>query len=200
MAWAMVTRSRSTRNLLLLFIALPFLMNLIIRVYAIRLFFGFDGPAVHLSSALGLGIDPFAFSQNIYLVVYGMVTSYLPFMLFPLYVGLEKFDFQLIEASNDLGCSPAGSLFKIVIPNATRPMINGCILVFIPSLGEFVIPDLLGGAKTMLAGNLITEQFLKARDWPFGSVLALCLIAFLLLALWGFHRIERGVHARARTP
>lgn len=190
MAWAMVTLSPKVRQLLLLLVALPFLMNLIIRVYALRLFFGYEGPMVTALQTLGFDLDPFQFSQNIYLVMYGMITSYLPFMLFPLYAGLEKFNFQLVEAAYDLGAKPFRAVLTVVIPNSIKSIANGCILVFVPALGEFVIPDLLGGAKSMLAGNLITEQFLKARDWPFGSTLSLGLILCVLLGLCLFKSLE----------
>lgn len=188
-AWLMATASAKQRIFLILIVALPFLMNLIIRVYAIRLIAGFDGPIVMLLNFLGIAHDPFAFSQNRFLVIYGMVTCYLPFMIFPLYAALEKFDFQLLEASQDLGGSQWTALFKVLLPNSRPAIANGCLLVFVPSLGEFVIPDLLGGAKNMLAGNLISEQFLKVRDWPFGSALGVILIiilvsfAFLILKL-----------------
>jgi spermidine/putrescine transport system permease protein len=179
-AWVMATVSSRYRMFLVFLIAVPFLMNLIIRVYAIRLFSGYDGPVVEFLRWAEIPHDPFAFSQNQFLVIYAMVTCYLPFMIFPLYAALEKFDFQLLEANLDLGGSHWTALFKVLIPNNRRAIANGCLLVFVPSLGEFVIPDLLGGAKNMLAGNLISEQFLKARDWPFGSALGVLLILVLL--------------------
>jgi spermidine/putrescine transport system permease protein len=119
-----------------------------------------------------------------------MVTNYLPFMILPLYVALEKFDFSLIEAAKDLGASSWKILWRILIP-LTRPgIVTGVIFVFTPALGEFVIPDLLGGARTMLVGNLITEQFLKARDWPFGSSLSLLLILIVMGSLVIYLRTE----------
>lgn len=102
-------------------------------------------------------------------------------MIFPLYAAFEKFNFSLVEAALDLGASQFRILFTVLIPNMKTAIVNGFILVFIPCLGEFVIPDLLGGAKNMLVGNLITEQFLKARDWPFGAALSMILIAILVI-------------------
>jgi len=169
------------------------LMNLIIRIYAIRFFVGFDGPLVQILQALSIPHDPYALSQNQFLVFYGMVSSYLPFMVFPLYGALEKFDFSLVEASYDLGGTPLQALWKILIPNTKTAIASGCLLVFVPTLGEFVIPDLLGGAKNMLAGNLITEQFLKARDWPFGSALSIVLILILTFTAW---RIQSWGHRK----
>lgn len=197
MAWAMATAPQSRRMLYVFLISVPFLMNLIIRVFAIRLFAGYDGPVLQLVSFLGIPHDPYAFSQNQVLVLYGMVTTYLPFMIFPLFAALEKFDFALVEANYDLGGTHWDALTKVLIPNTKPAIANGCLLVFVPALGEFVIPDLLGGAKNMLVGNLITEQFLKARDWPFGAALSvvlmliLCGLAFLIVR-WGKGRVWKN--------
>lgn len=199
MAWAMATSNETRRLTYIFLMSIPFLMNLIIRVFAVRLFVGFDGPLLALLNWLHIPNDPYSFSQNQALVFYGMVTSYLPFMVFPLYSALEKFDFALVEASYDLGGGAWAALTKILIPN-TRPAIaNGCLLVFVPCLGEFVIPDLLGGAKNMLIGNLITEQFLKSRDWPFGSALSVVLIVILTLMALGIQRWGKGWR-KSRRP
>jgi len=191
-AWTMATSSGSTRSLLILAMAIPFLTNLIIRVYAIRIFLGIDGPFQNLLTWLGVSFDPFLFSQNKVLVLYGMVTSYLPFMVFLLYAALEKFDFSLVEAAQDLGSTQWHILTHVLLPNTRTAIASGMILVFVPCLGEFVIPDLLGGARTMLAGNLITEQFLKSRDWPFGSALSVILIALLVLIPFAIRRLVAG--------
>jgi spermidine/putrescine transport system permease protein len=196
MAWAMATASETRRLTYIFLMSIPFLMNLIIRVFAIRLFVGFDGPLLALLNALHIPNDPYAFSQNQVLVLYGMVTAYLPFMVFPLYSALEKFDFALVEASYDLGGSDWDVLFKVLIPNTRTAIANGCLLVFVPCLGEFVIPDLLGGAKNMLIGNLITEQFLKSRDWPFGSALSVVLILILTLMAFGIQRWGQGPRSK----
>lgn len=179
MAWAIATSRH--RTFWIFALAVPFMTNLIIRVYAIRVFVGIDGPLQTALQWAGFYFDPFIFSQNTFLVMYGMVTTYLPFMVFPLYAALEKFDFALVEAAQDLGATHSKTLFSVIVPNTKMAAINGFTLVFIPCLGEFVIPDLLGGAKSMLAGNLITEQFLKSRDWPFGAALSLTLILLLLV-------------------
>jgi spermidine/putrescine transport system permease protein len=191
-AWAMATASAPIRSLLTLAIAIPFFTNLIIRVYALRIFLGIDGPLQKLLINLGFEIDPFSFSQNPSLVLYGMVTTYLPFMVFPLFAALEKFDFSLVEAAYDLGASSIQVLYSILIPNTRAAIASGLILVFVPCLGEFVIPDLLGGAKTMLAGNLITEQFLKSRNWPFGSALSVVLIAMLVVIPFAIRKSVGG--------
>ncbi|HAZ11465.1 MAG: spermidine/putrescine ABC transporter permease [Bdellovibrionales bacterium GWA2_49_15] len=192
MAWAMATAQRSTRSLLILTMAIPFLTNLIIRVYALRIFLGMDGPVQTVLQFLGVEFDPFLFSQNKTLVLYGMVTTYLPFMVFPLHAALEKFDFTLVEAAKDLGASEWQVLTRVILPNTRLAIANGITLVFVPCLGEFVIPDLLGGAKSMLIGNLITEQFLKTRDWPFGAALSTLLILLLVLIPFTIRRTIVG--------
>lgn len=191
MAWAICTSHGTARTALIAMVAIPFLMNLIIRVYAIRLFVGLDGPLIKILEFLSVPHDAFYFSQNQYLVIYGMVTSYLPFMIFPLYSALEKFDFSLVEATYDLGGSDKDVLYKILIPTLKPAIASGCLMVFVPALGEFVIPDLLGGAKTMLVGNLITEQFLKTRDWPFGAALSIVLMIILFFFAMIFQKFER---------
>ncbi|WP_374079262.1 ABC transporter permease [Bdellovibrio bacteriovorus] len=179
-AWAMATADSSVRRLYVLAMALPFLTNLVIRIYAIRVFVGVDGPLQGLLQFVGMPFDPFALTQNRFLVLYGMVTTYLPFMVLPLYGAFEKFDFSLVEAAQDLGAGVWKILFSVILPNLKKALWSGSLLVFIPSLGEYVIPDLLGGAKNMLYGNLITEQFLKSRDWAFGSALSVVMMVILL--------------------
>jgi spermidine/putrescine transport system permease protein len=104
-------------------------------------------------------------------------------MILPLYSAFEKFDFSLVEAARDLGASRFAAFCKVLLPLNVKPIAAGCTLVFMPALGEFIIPDLLGGAKVMLIGNLITEQFLKSRDWPFGAALSVGLLIAMLLPL-----------------
>ena len=193
MALAMATASQERRQTLVLFLAIPFLTNLVIRICALKALTAFDGPLAILLKTLHIPHDPFALSQNFPLVLFGMVSTYLPFMVFPLYGALERFDYSLIEAAEDLGATYMQSVRSVLIPMIRAPLVSGFLLVFIPALGEFVIPDLLGGAKAMLAGNLISEQFLKARDWPFGASLAVILIAFLGLAILILRRLEGRV-------
>lgn len=179
--WAISTAPEKWRRFFILALALPFLTNLVIRLYALRFFVGFDGPLQQALTLLYIPFDPFSLSQNKVLVYYGMVTTYLPFMVIPLYAAFEKFDFHLVEAAQDLGAGPWRILRTVIMPNLKKPIWSGSLLVFIPSFGEFVIPDLLGGAKTMLYGNLITQQFLKSRNWPLGSALAVILMVLLLV-------------------
>lgn len=178
-AWAATAAPPQKRSLLLFLLSLPFFTNLVIRIYALKLFTAHDGPLAYLLTMFHISFDPFALSQNLPLVIFGMVTSYLPFMILPLFTAFERFDDSLIDAAHDLGANHWQTTNKVLIPVLRVPLISGFLMVFIPSLGEFVIPDLLGGAKTMLIGNLITEQFLKARDWPFGAALTMFLIVLI---------------------
>lgn len=181
-AWGMATAPAQRRDLWLAAIALPFLTNGLIRVLGLKILVGADGPLQWILTALAVPFDPFAMTANSGLVFYGMVSTYLPFAVLPLYGAFEKFDFTLVEAAQDLGAGGGTILRKVVIPNLRQACAGAFLLVFIPCLGEYVIPDLLGGAKTMLLGNLITEQFMKSRDWPFGAAVGVALILSLFLA------------------
>ncbi|MBI3534646.1 MAG: ABC transporter permease [Deltaproteobacteria bacterium] len=176
MAYVMATATSWLRPVFLMLVIVPFWTNFVVRAFAIKILLGDNGPVNFFLFHFGLIQEPIIFTNTYFAVWLGMVTNYLPFMVLPLYVALEKFDFTLLEAARDLGASSWMILRKILIPLTKQGVIAGFIFVFTPALGEFVIPDLLGGAKTMLIGNLITEQFLKTRDWPFGSALSFVLI------------------------
>lgn len=188
LAWAMVTSSARARGWWITILAVPFLMNLICRIYALKTLVSFDGPVASFARLFWPEVDPLIFSQNQIMVLYGMIATYLPFMVFPIYVALEKFDFQQFEAVLDLGGSAWTGLFRVILPQLKTAISSGIIMVFVPALGEFVIPDLLGGARVMLSGNLITEQFLRTRDWPFGAALAVELILFMSVFVWALSR------------
>ena len=183
MAYVMAPSSERIRNILLVLVVIPFWTNFVVRAYAIKVLFGETGPVNNFAVALHLIHEPIVFANTEFSVWLGMVTNYLPFMVLPLYVALEKFDFSLLEAAKDLGARRPQSLVRVLVPLTKPGIITGLIFVFTPALGEFVIPDLLGGAKTMLIGNLVTEQFLKTRDWPFGSALSLLLIVIVMVSL-----------------
>ena len=190
-AYSMATASSRSRNVLILLLAIPFLTNLVIRICALKAFTSFDGPLATLLTRVGITFDPFLLSQNSTLVAFGMISTYLPFMVFPLYASLERFDFTLVEAAEDLGASFLQVCTRVVIPSLKPAFLSGILLVFIPAMGEFLIPDLLGGAKVMLAGNLVSEQFLRARDWPFGSALSFLLLLMLGLVVLAVRRWEK---------
>jgi spermidine/putrescine transport system permease protein len=182
-AYVLATVHRPWRTVLMILLIIPFWTNLVVRTFAVRQLIGDQGPLNQWLINFGFIEEPIHFLNSFFAVYLGMVLNYLPFMVLPLYVTLEKFDFTLLEAARDLGASSWNTLKKVLLPLTKPGMITGFILVFTPSLGEFLIPDLLGGARTMLVGNLVSHQFLKVRDWPFGSALSLLLMAVVMLSL-----------------
>lgn len=182
-SWFIVTQNPAQQRWLLFLLVVPFFTNLVIKVYSIKNLVNTDGFLAQLILYFDPQFDFFVLSANSYLVIYGMILTYLPFAFFPIYAAFEKFDFQQVEAANDLGASSFVSFLKVVLPQLRPALVAGFLLVFIPSLGEFVIPDILGGAKTMFLGNLITDQFLKNRDWPLGAAQSIALVVLLLVSL-----------------
>lgn len=180
-AITMTLVSKRLRLMLTILIVLPFLSNFLIRTFAIKSVLAPNGWFAMTLSFLNLVPDGSSLSTGALAVHMGMLTNYLPLMVLPLFVGMQKFDFSLIEAARDLGAGPATAFFKVFLPNIKTPILAGCMMVFIPCLGEFVIPDLLGGAKVQTLGKVVSEQFLKTRDWPFGAALTLILIYILLV-------------------
>ncbi len=172
------------RNLLLGLVVVPFWTSFLIRTYAWMFILRTEGLVNRLLMAAGLTSQPLELLYNDFSVLLGLVYCELPFMILPLYASLEKLDLSLLEASADLG-APAGSTFwRVTVPQTMPGIVAGIILVFVPSLGQFVVSDLLGGAKTMLAGNLIQNQFAVARNKPFGAAVAFELTAAVLLLLF----------------
>lgn len=196
MAYVMATASKRWRTILLILVVLPFWTNFVVRTYAIKAAFADTGPINQWALYLGLISEPFVFTGTYFAIWLGMLTNYLPFMVLPLYVVFEKFDFSLLEAAQDLSASRWQLLTRVLIPLTKSGIITGTVFVFAPALGEFVIPDLLGGARTMLIGNLMTEQFLKTRDWPFGSALAVLLVSAVLLSLLLLRTIPKTTKVR----
>ncbi|MBA2691641.1 MAG: ABC transporter permease [Rubrobacter sp.] len=168
---------------LLLMVMIPFWTSLLVRAYAWVVILGGNGIANRSLQFLGITSEPLNLIFTPQAVMMGMVYSYLPFMILPLYASLEKFDSRLKEAAQDLGASRWHTFWKVTFPLSLPGVIAGSILVFIPSAGEFVIPDLLGGSRTVMTGNLIQQQFLNARDWAFGSALAVMLGVLMLGAI-----------------
>ena len=176
MAWTMARARPAYRNLLMVAVMMPFMSNFVIRAYAVKFLIGAEGPISRFAMALGFAEFPLFQNRPDLAVWYGMVTNYLPFMVLPLYVTLEQFDMRLIEAAHDLGANALQVGLKILWPLTRRAVATGLTLVFVPALGEFVIPDLMGGARVLYFGSLVTEQFLKARDWPFGAAFGIMML------------------------
>ena len=172
--------SARSRNLLLVLVMIPFWTNFLIRTYAWRVILGTDGPINSFLVWTGLVNEPLTLLFTEGAVLVGLIYGYLPFMVLPLYAAIERIDFSLMEAAADLYANGWQAFRKVLLPLSMPGVIAGCILVFIPSLGAFVTPDLLGGAKTVMIGNLIQGQFLTARDWPFGSAISMLLMVAVL--------------------
>jgi putrescine transport system permease protein len=182
-AYALAKAPRSIRPTLLMFIILPFWTSFLIRVYA---WIGILSQEGLLNSGLmWLGVidEPLAILSTNTAVYIGIVYSYLPFMVLPLYAALEKMDDTLIEAAQDLGCTPFQAFWRVTFPLSLPGVVAGSFLVFIPSVGEFVIPDLLGGSDTVMIGKTLWEEFFNNRDWPAASAVAITLLVVLVVPI-----------------
>jgi spermidine/putrescine transport system permease protein len=188
LAYFIVFRGGGWKNALILLVMVPFWTSLLIRAYAWVVILGGNGLANKALQFLGITDEPLNLIYTPQAVLMGMFYSYLPFMILPLYAALEKFDTRLKEAAQDLGASRWHTFWRVTFPLSMPGVIAGSILVFIPSAGEFVIPDLLGGSRTVLTGNLIQNQFLQARDWAFGSALSVMLAVLMLGAIMFYIR------------
>jgi spermidine/putrescine transport system permease protein len=180
--------SARTRNILLLFVMIPFWTNFLIRTYAWRVILGGDGPINAVLLWLGIIQEPLTLLFTNGAVLIGLIYGYLPFMVLPLYASIDRIDFSLMEAANDLYANGWQAFRRVLLPLSMPGVVAGSILVFIPSLGAFVTPDLLGGGKSVMIGNLIQSQFLTARDWPFGSAISMVLMAVVLIATLVYFR------------
>ncbi|MBF8191999.1 ABC transporter permease [Nonomuraea sp. K274] len=180
-AYLIAQLPRKWKTVALVAIVLPFWTNFIIRVYAWIMLL--NGPGLINSGLKALGLGPLELLYNEGAIVTGLVYSYLPLMVLPLYATIERLDPQLREASANLGASAFTTFRKVTLPLTVPGVLTGSLFVFVPSFGNFVIPEMLGGSKSIMVGNLIRREFLSARDWPFGSTLALALIAVLLVLL-----------------
>lgn len=178
------------RNLLLFLLLIPFWTNFLIRVYAWMLLLRTEGLINRILVAIGLIPEPLQIMYTPTAVIIAMVYEFLPFMILPLYTSLEKLDPALLEAASDLYARPLRTLLRVTLPLSLPGMIAGTILVFIPTMGMFVVPDLMGGARTALVGNLVQRQFLAARDWPFGAAASMVLMALTLLATLLYTRVS----------
>ncbi len=180
LAYYIARAPRNQRSLLLFLILVPFWTNFIIRIYAWIMILRTEGLLNTLLLNLGFIKVPLEMLYTPTAVLIGMVYEFLPFMVLPLYTSLEKIENAQMEAAADLGARPWQVFLRVTFPLSIPGMIAGSILVFIPAMGMFVVPDLMGGAKTLLVGNLIRNQFLTARDWPFGSAASMLLLVLTL--------------------
>ncbi|HEX7253413.1 MAG TPA: ABC transporter permease, partial [Thermoanaerobaculia bacterium] len=182
------------KNVALTLVIVPFWTNLLIRTYAWRILLAPDGAITRAAAAVGLGRTGEPLYPGLFAISLGMLCAYVPFLVLPLYTAIEKLDWSIAEAAMDLGADGPRVFRHAVLPQVAPGLVAGVILVFIPATGQFVIPDLLGGAKTALLGNAIQQQFGPSRDWPFGSALSLVGMAIVMAGLWIYARTagERG--------
>lgn len=191
-AYFMATRPARQRNWWVLLITIPFWSNLLVRTLAIMFIIRDEGLLNNLLIGLNIIDQPLTILYTNFAIVLGLFYSFLPFMVLPLYASLEKLDFRLVEAGYDLYASRPKVLFRIIIPLARPGIIAGCLLVFIPALGAYVTPLILGGGKHLMIGDLIAQQFGSGRNWPLGAAQALILMSAVLVALFFYVRVTTG--------
>jgi putrescine transport system permease protein len=194
-AYAIARANTTWRNILLMMVILPFWTSFLLRVYAWIGILKNNGLINNFLIWLGVIDEPLVMLQTDFAIYVGIVYSYLPFMILPLYTSLEKMDLTLLEAAADLGCRPSKAFLKITLPLSMQGIIAGSLLVFIPAVGEFVIPALLGGPEQLMIGKVLWTEFFSNRDWPVASAVAIALLLLLLIPIaW----LQRAQAAEAR--
>ena len=185
-----ISRAPRHKNLYLQLVMLPFWTSFLVRTYAWIFLLRDTGLFNTALQVLGIIHTPLPLLYNDGAVLLGLVYGYLPFMVLPIYATLERLDPSLVEAAADLGARPLTTVWRIVVPLSRPGIVAGSVLVFIPCLGAFLTPDLLGGGRTVLVGNLVQNQFTTARDWPFGSAVSIALMVLVTITLVVFLRRE----------
>lgn len=193
MAWYIARSDEKYRNLLLMLVILPFWTSFLLRVYAWMGFLGRNGIINNILMSLGITDQPITMLQTEGAVFIGIVYTYLPFMVLPLYTTLVKLDQNLIEASADLGARPMTTFWTVILPLSMPGVIAGSMLVFIPAIGEFVIPALLGGAETLMIGRVLWDEFFSNRDWPVASAVAIVMLVILLIPILLLNQAQNAV-------
>jgi len=195
-AYFIATRPVRQKNMWVLLVTVPYWVNLLIRTIAMLFLIRDEGPLNHTLIWLGAISDPIHIAYTYYGVGIGLVYSYLPFMILPIYATIERFDFRLVEAARDLYADRWTTMWRIILPLCRPGIVAGSLLVFIPSLGSFIAPDLLGGGKNLMIGNLIALQFQGSRNWPFGSAAAMILMTVVLVTLVFYARQQSRAKVR----
>jgi putrescine transport system permease protein len=198
LAYGMARAPLSLRPILLMLVILPFWTSFLIRVYAWIGILKPEGLLNQLLMGIGLIDQPLVIMGTNTAIYIGIVYSYLPFMVLPIYATLEKMDGSLIEAAQDLGCTPISAFWKITLPLSLPGIIAGCMLVFIPAVGEFVIPDLLGGSQTLMIGRTLWMEFFANRDWPVSSAVAVILLLILVVPIAWFQNYQARMAEKGR--
>jgi len=190
MSYAIARADASWRNTLLLLVILPFWTSFLVRVYAWIGLLRNNGLINNVLMGLGITNEPIVMMQTDFAMYIGIVYSYLPFMILPLYSNLEKHDNTLLEAAVDLGATPFKAFLQITLPLSVSGIVAGSMLVFIPAVGEFVIPRLLGGTNSLMIGRVLWDEFFSNRDWPLASAVAIALLLLLVLPIMVFQRFQ----------
>jgi putrescine transport system permease protein len=183
MAYAIARTPERLRNIFLMLVVLPFWTSFLIRVYAWIMLLSPGGFINSLLMKYNIIETPLQLMNNSFAACIGIIYAYLPFMIFPLYNAIEKIDYALIEAAYDLGCSPMKAFFSIVVPLSAPGIFAGSALVFVPAIGEFVIPELLGGAQTLTIGRLVWNEFFGNMSWPTAASLSIVLLIFVVFPI-----------------
>jgi putrescine transport system permease protein len=200
-AYGMARAPKAWQPTLVMLVILPFWTSFLIRVYAWIGILKKEGLLNQLLLSTGIIDQPLTILNTNWAVYIGIVYSYLPFMILPLYAALERMDGSLLEAAADLGCRPAKAFWRITFPLSLPGVIAGCFLVFIPVTGEFVIPDLLGGSGTLMIGKTLWAEFFNNRDWPLASAVAVILLLILVVPIVLFqNRADRGEGSLNKVP
>jgi len=196
-AWFIATRDPKTRSVWLFLVTIPYWVNLLIRTVSMKFLIRDTGPLNEFLLALGVIGEPLGLINTNFAVQLGLFYSYLPFMVLPIYAAVERYDFSLSEAAADLYAGTWTTLRLIILPVVKPGIVAGCILVFVPSLGAFLAPDLLGGAKTFMIGSLIEEQFKgSAGNWPFGAAASMILLTIVMCVLLVYARNQNKGETR----
>ena len=198
MAYGIARAQPGVRNVLLLLVILPFWTSLLLRVYAWIGLLKANGLINALLMKLGIIQEPLAMLYTPFAMYIGIVYSYLPFFILPLYANLEKMDWQLLEAAEDLGCRPWQAFYKITLPLSRNGILAGSMLVFIPAVGEFVIPALLGGPNALMIGRILWDEFFANRAWPVASAVAIILLILLVPFMMWYQSIQARESAGSR--
>ncbi len=194
-----IARSRPvTRNILLLLVILPFWTSLLLRVYAWIGLLKANGVINNILMSVGLIHEPLVMLYTQFAMYVGIVYSYLPFFILPLYANLEKMDWQLLEAAQDLGCKPYQAFYKITLPLSRNGILAGSMLVFIPAVGEFVIPALLGGPNALMIGRILWDEFFSNRAWPVASAVAILMLIMLVPFMMWYQSVQARESAGSR--
>jgi putrescine transport system permease protein len=180
------------RSALLMLVMLPFWTSFLLRVYAWKILLADNGVFNNLAMASGLVTEPIQMMNTPFSLVLGMVYTYVPFMILPLYANLVKMDLRLLEAAMDLGATPWQAFWRITVPLSKSGIVAGSMLVFIPCVGEFVIPELLGGPQTLMIGRVLWDEFFSNNDWPMAASVAVVMVLLIIvpLALFNKHQAE----------